>query len=577
MRKEVKRIPFAICYLLMAVFVLTGCVREAWLAEGSEERVPVLFSSGFGTTVTTRVGGETGCTWSASDMVGVYMIESGANSINVVGNAANKCYRAATGGSTKTDLLPHPDTIYYPEHPVCFILYHPYTTALNGYAFPVDLSDQSAQEALDLIYVHDQTPCDKYKGKVEVTFHHQLSKLVFLIGGRGQSSLSGLTFDIGGVASQTTFNLSTGTLADPGTGGTETLNAQVSAYIGDSVRAEAIVLPMADITATPVPLSITLNGKEYTATLPPVDGFSGIEAGYRYIYIVSLDDGSLRLTGVATPWNTVRGGDIPVDEEKPAPSPAPPMPPLVISSMDMAYIPAGVFRMGSPVNEPGRNNTNEMLHKVTLTKGFFMSIYETTNAQYAEFLSAIGADEDGNAMVNGSELLLAPTVNMAWDGDSWEVTAGYEEHPVAGITWYAATAFADWAGGSLPTDAQWEYACRAGSQMAWSFGSNESNLGDYAWYAGNSGGELHAVGQKLPNAWGLYDMHGNVWEWCSDRYANDLGYDPVVDPIGIGTGNPRSIRGGGYSSNAADTRSARRTNSSYYYPYLGFRIVVNLP
>jgi formylglycine-generating enzyme required for sulfatase activity len=250
--------------------------------------------------------------------------------------------------------------------------------------------------------------------------------------------------------------------------------------------------------------------------------------------------------------------------------------------MDMAYIPAGTFQMGSPLDEPGRVDNSyvkETLHTVTLTKGFYMSIYETTNAQYVAFLEAMNVGENGQAMVDGSDIRLASQRNMEWNGDSWVVIPGFENHPVVYISWNAAMAFADWAGGSLPTEAQWEYACRAGNQTAWYFGSNESDLGDYAWYAGNSGNERHAVGGKLPNAWGLYDMHGNVEERCIDWFDIDLGSSPVVDPDYSLSSVSRVKRGGSYLSPAADTRSASRINALINIPNdgLGFRIVVNLP
>jgi formylglycine-generating enzyme required for sulfatase activity len=585
MKKEMKKLPFSV-YCVLMVILLSGCVRETWLVEESKEKVPVLFTSGFEQTIVTRVGGESGSIWDAADRVGVYMVEHGGALGDIVDGAENKPYKAATGGSTKTDLLPDVDTIYYPAaDQVNFILYYPYTTAISGYNYPVDLSDQSVQEDIDLIYVHDQRPFDRYtKGRVELTFHHQLSKLVFLIGGGSLPSLSGLTFDIGGVSSQTTFDLSTGLLADLGVGGNETLHALVDTYIGDSVKAEAIVLPMADITATPVPLLITLNGKEYTAILPPVAGFTGIEAGYKYVYTVSVSDGSLRLSGVATPWNTVRGGDIPFDEEPgPMPAPVPPLPPLAIP-MDMVYIPAGKFMMGSPIDEPGRHLTRETLHEVTLTKGFYMSRYETTNAQYATFLEAVGTNEEGRAMleIDGYATMVrpvAPTLNMEWNGDTWQPVAGFENHPVVYISWYAATAFADWIGGSLPLEAQWEYACRAGTQTIWYFGDNSSDLDKYAWYEGNSGDELHAVGGKLPNAWGLYDMHGNVNERCCDPFEGDLGSDPVVDPGCSENSSSRVMRGGSYFTTTATVRSASRRNVNLSTSALdvGFRIVVNLP
>jgi formylglycine-generating enzyme required for sulfatase activity len=108
----------------------------------------------------------------------------------------------------------------------------------------------------------------------------------------------------------------------------------------------------------------------------------------------------------------------------------------------------------------------------------------------------------------------------------------------------------------LPTEAEWEYACRAGTESAFSF-EKVDRLGEYAWYKGNSGGKTHPVGKKKPNAWGLYDMHGNVWEWVQDWYDN-YPSNSVVDPKGPDKGEIRVMRGGGYSNNAGDLRSARR-------------------
>jgi len=101
---------------------------------------------------------------------------------------------------------------------------------------------------------------------------------------------------------------------------------------------------------------------------------------------------------------------------------------------------------------------------------------------------------------------------------------------------------------SFPTEAQWEYACRAGSSARWCLGDDEASLGDYAWYQANSGGNAHAVGEKRPNAWGLYDMHGNVGEWCSDWYDRSYyGNSPPSDPAGPSLGSDRVFRVGGWS------------------------------
>jgi len=128
---------------------------------------------------------------------------------------------------------------------------------------------------------------------------------------------------------------------------------------------------------------------------------------------------------------------------------------------------------------------------------------------------------------------------------------------------------------SLPTEAQWEYACRAGSTTRYCFGDEESGLGEYAWYGENAGGKTHPVGEKKPNAWGLYDMHGNVWEWCQDwcnsgYYANS----PTDDPMGPSGGAYRVVRGGTWDGPARNCRSAGRGSfvPGYRHDYLGFRV-----
>ena len=126
----------------------------------------------------------------------------------------------------------------------------------------------------------------------------------------------------------------------------------------------------------------------------------------------------------------------------------------------------------------------------------------------------------------------------------------------------------------LPTEAQWEYACRAGTTTAYSFGDDEKQLGQYAWFKGNTAGEkyAHKVGLKKPNPWGLYDMHGNVWEWCSDCYGNAL--PGGTDPVGPGGGSDRVYRGGSWGSLPGFCRSAFRYGSvpSYRGNSLGFRV-----
>lgn len=243
-------------------------------------------------------------------------------------------------------------------------------------------------------------------------------------------------------------------------------------------------------------------------------------------------------------------------------------------------IEAGQFRMGYPVQtdwhmstdqQQGRYLTDEADHLVKLTKNFYMCKYEVTNAQFAIFLNAIGAtvdrvnDTEHKAKCPGVEVYpgarhsgkylvdncyggtASYAVGVRWNTESskWEPVPGYENYPAVYVTWYGADEYAHWVGGSLPTEAQWEYACRAGSETDYFFeGESGAKLGDYAWY-GSSGGvtlpsgpngksRTQEVGTKKSNPWGLYDMYGNVWEWCLDNIKPQYGLnDELIRQGGV--------------------------------------------
>jgi len=251
-------------------------------------------------------------------------------------------------------------------------------------------------------------------------------------------------------------------------------------------------------------------------------------------------------------------------------------------------IPAGTFTMGSPTNIVDYFD-DETQHQVTLS-AFSMSKYEITNAQYAAFLNtkSIGSNGLYAAGAYPAQTLIYPTIDrydwgLHYTGGQWIPVAGYENHPVINVTWYGATEYANYAGGSLPTEAQWEYACRATTDTPFNTGTCLTNIqADYNWdYPYNTcantittyPGTTMTVGSYNANVYGLYDMHGNVWEWCSDWY----GTYPTTDqhnPTGAATGMSRVFRGGSWNSNARFCRSAYRAN---YYPdsytnFIGFRL-----
>jgi formylglycine-generating enzyme required for sulfatase activity len=219
-------------------------------------------------------------------------------------------------------------------------------------------------------------------------------------------------------------------------------------------------------------------------------------------------------------------------------------------------IPAGKFWMGSSPNEEGRNANWEAQHRVTITRSFWLKATPVTHAEYNTVMGT-----------NSSWLKRNwPVVSVSW----WEAVdyvnklSDREGLPRA---YDANRSFAglDSRGYRLPTEAEWEYACRAESSAA-----QYGDLERVAWYEKNSGGRTHPVAQKMPNAWGLYDMLGNVYEWTNDRYGEYL-TDGVTDPVGPASGTMHVFRGGCWKSHARFVRAAMRSPSSPPTDGIGFR------
>lgn len=256
-------------------------------------------------------------------------------------------------------------------------------------------------------------------------------------------------------------------------------------------------------------------------------------------------------------------------------------------SLQMATIPAGTFTMGSPTTEVDRD-TNETEHQVTLS-AFRMSKYDITNAQYAAFLNAKGIGSDriyaSGAYPTQTLIYSNSSMGLQYTNNQWVPVAGYENHPVINVTWYGATEFATYVGGTLPTEAQWEYACRAGSTTPFNTGTCLTDAqANYDWaYPYSTCTNTNttrldtttAVGSYPANAFGLYDMHGNVWQWCADWYGT-YPTTAQTNPTGPTSGSYRVVRGGGWLFIAQNCRSANRY---YDYPYyyinlIGFRVVL---
>jgi len=233
----------------------------------------------------------------------------------------------------------------------------------------------------------------------------------------------------------------------------------------------------------------------------------------------------------------------------------------------------GTFQMGSP-SGTGESEEHPQ-HSVTVSS-FRISKYEITNQQYADFMNAIGANSDGS--YNGTEYLDmgSSSCQIDYTGGQFVPQSGKENYPVIEVSWYGAKAYAEHYGGRLPTEAEWEFAARGGNSSNGYTYSGSDNIDDVAWYYDNSGGGTHTVGTKNANELGIYDMSGNVWEWCNDWYDYDYySNSPSTDPQGPSTGYYRVVRGGGWNVIAYGCRVALRIygNPAGTYTDSGFRPV----
>lgn len=267
---------------------------------------------------------------------------------------------------------------------------------------------------------------------------------------------------------------------------------------------------------------------------------------------------------------------------------------------EVVLIPAGTFIMGSPEDQPNRD-ADEPQHEVTISKNFYMGKYEVTNEQYAEFLNDIGVPYNGifETQNDGQQMLVHDDEwGVQWDNVKWIPTPGRENCPVIAVTWYGADEYAKWAGGSLPTEAQWEYACLGGEEGGLPFAIGEGtkitpDMANYKWqisYDIEKGGEyfddqaplypnkpVDVGSYAFSNGYGLFDMHGNVCEWCTD-WMGDYPTGPVTDPTGPSKPNnlrSKIIRGGCFLSTPKFLRTASRDHMyvTGLDMIIGFRVV----
>lgn len=564
----------------MRAFYPGGASRQSEIA-GASTGTSTVGGSAPGTRTTD--GGDS---WAAGDQVGMFMVSTGGTLpggiLSVGGTTAdNRLYNVnpGTGALTPDDA----GALYYPQSGnVDFIAYYPHTgTAGTGsgqidnyiYHLTVDgQTDEAAQNGLDVLYAKADNGgfgYTKSKTPVDLQFGHVLSKVTLNVSagdGIEATGIQGMTrsaVEFRGMPGTATLDLQNGGIT---AGSTGIFNpAKASAPFGSAdATFTALVVPQAANAYTGRTVVFTLAGvaDPLTWTIPDTEAF---EAGQHYIYPVSVTLNGISV-GIPTinQWTPNPNTDGSGEAE------------IITPPFEGKLIKAGTFQMGSPVTEPNRSS-NETLHAVTLTKDFYMGKYPVTFTEYDAFCDATSRTKPN-------------------DG-GW----GRGDRPVIYVSWDDAVAYCEWLSQTtgmtvrLPTEAEWEYACRGGQTESLPFGigngkyldGDMANInGRYIYDMDDNGhkdlgsgygtylGQTSAVGQYDPNGYGLYDMHGNVFEWCSDWYGI---YDSgsVTDPTGPDAGINRVLRGGSWSNDAQVCRSAYRssTNPDYAYYNCGFRVV----
>lgn len=544
-----------ILYSLFALLLLLiwGCKQEDDFQRLASDTQLSLSSVGKG-GLQANVGQTSG----VSRSFGLFMTTSGVPNANNILESNHEYTYTATG------INPVANPIYYPQSvDVSLLAYAPYKSELAGHILPLDISDQSDLSKIDFLYSNNNAAVNKTSGAVNLTFKHKLSKIKFLLqAGQGISAqeLAQVQVNLKGFHSQSDFDLLTGSFS------AHTVVKDL--FVGHA--REAILLPSQPDAVAGRILEFKLGGLTWSYNLPNTDTF---QPGQEYQYAITFQPKKIKVERLAI--KTWGDGGV-ATGTKP-------------SDIEFVQIPPGTFQMGSPEGDVWAKAEERPQHWVRIDKSFLMSKYLITLQQYADFLNDTETSLDDVWKSSILVVLDGKKVKAVDNGffklfdlqdGSWAPSDSTENHPMRGITFFGALAYAKWAGGTLPTERQWEYACRAGTTTRWSFGDDLSEMDKYVVTTGYH----NDVGTKLPNAWGLHDMHAMVTEHCFSAGDYPTESTSETSPIvGIGPGDgetTESMRRSGPAAPNSAHRSAARVgsgsvSSTGVTDQYGFRIVIN--
>jgi formylglycine-generating enzyme required for sulfatase activity len=551
------------------------------------------------------------------------MMKNAATNINE-SLAENRLYRLTVDGNVgdKVSLLPSEigQTIYYhASDAIKFKAYYPWLPLAPGgiqdYKYPLNVSDQQDTTHLDVLYSHfDNGGSGVLRahagGPVDLEFNHSMSKIIVNVrpgqaagGAPTDVVIPGMQAMLNAMPSTARLSLDDGSISDLGV-----RQAIGMIGVGDLDPAydttyQAIIIPHTIVDLQEKIQFVTAR-RQFTWAIPTT-AFSSFDPGYVYTFNLSLvGESDIQFEAKVTPWEAWQPAPVAADTVTANPGAIVPRP--VGIKADMTYTDTintvfihvdGPFQMGSALpNAITGTLPSTPVHKVSLTSSYFISQTEVTVAQFARFLNAIGATKSSADIqadisrwvpeVSGVVKLSSTSTNGILNASPpWKASAGKENWPANYVSWYGAIAYARWAGGELPTEAQWEYAARAGLSPTYNYedstaaGTGMANHGIYGQTASTT------VASYWPNAWGLYDMAGSMWEWTLDRVATTTeGYpsgESVQNPVGtantsFGASTNGVLRGGGYAATLNGVHIGSRwttTISAVDKGYQGFRVI----
>jgi formylglycine-generating enzyme required for sulfatase activity len=504
--------------------------------------------------------------WMSGDTIGVYMKHNDSKPLSEENIIMDNHRYLSTGDNVSTSIFipaTKEDEIYYPNLGIDFISYYPYKSTIGkGYLYPIEISNQRDPSKIDLLYAISDVGGLSGKGDVPLLFEHQLSKLVLNLEPdltvKEVSDVWNTLFVVAsGFYTRADFSLTDKVISNR-----DEIKDIIAARTLDGMRVELVLIPQTVEKNMYLDFRLQGNSGKLQWNIPEGKVF---EAGKQYEYTVSIK----------TTWVEVFEGEIRPWEE------VPPFDNIAWgTSSDTQYgltkITGGEYYIGSPENV-GEENEHPR-HKVEVGS-FWISSYEITNKQYAEFLNEISSCE----MINVEELINIEHSNTKIKNDAdtiWVVDSLWADYPVVNVTWHGARKFAQWLGGDLPTEAEWETACREAKNddglFSFQKGYEIVNHSNFVNYGQTSDNGIVRVDSLLPNAIKLYNMHGNVYEWCLDVVGRNAEGSPAPYNYNVSLEKKYyPIRGGSWKTTLDKCRSAVRVCHlpDYTADDIGFRVV----